>query len=466
MNVMTYNGYGYGYEDNSYPSYSNYVYDMQAQMGIDQQYKALNAQYETEIHFQKCYGVMGELFVIHDHFRSLVPPTGFKFLDLGCAPGGFSSYLLEDPRCKMGFGVTLPSTAGGFPMRLRRPNYFLQQGDLFELGPSDLVAREVHICICDAQYLRNEVAWDEKYRGVRCRSKQHGVWALLIKQFWLGLTRLEQGGVLIFRFGWRDGPPTDLATIWYKKCTLRLFSLLHDLFKQVKEVKSDYFNALQSSFYVCCSGFDKRKFDNREVAKLFGNLFNHLVTTKISDPSELDILAQVDKIRTAEVDADITNMLDRVEKLRLVHEQSRKWHQQQEDSRDDPRAVVYLSPVPSSMSDDEIAATFSVYGRVKRVDRQGQNEAAIQFALAEQALSAVTALRTKGGLLSQSLRVLGADDQPTAAIQPPYTASPVATTTTSTPTPTTAATSSLCSPAAQDPCPADAQTLNEDCLHF
>lgn len=23
---------------------------------------------------------------------------GFKFLDLGCAPGGFSSYLLEDPR--------------------------------------------------------------------------------------------------------------------------------------------------------------------------------------------------------------------------------------------------------------------------------------------------------------------------------------------------------------------------------
>ena len=28
---------------------------------------------------------------------------GFKFLDLGCAPGGFSSYLLQDPRLDRGF---------------------------------------------------------------------------------------------------------------------------------------------------------------------------------------------------------------------------------------------------------------------------------------------------------------------------------------------------------------------------
>ena len=80
-------------------------------------------------------------------------------------------------------------------------------GDLFELGPQDLIAKDVHVCICDAQYMRNEVAWDEKYTGVRCRSKQHGVWALLVKQFWLGLSRLLTGGMLIFRFGWRDGPP-------------------------------------------------------------------------------------------------------------------------------------------------------------------------------------------------------------------------------------------------------------------
>ena len=38
----------------------------------------------------------------------------------------------------------------------------LKPGDLFELGPKDLIAKEVHICICDAQYMRNEVAWDER----------------------------------------------------------------------------------------------------------------------------------------------------------------------------------------------------------------------------------------------------------------------------------------------------------------
>lgn len=303
------------------------LYNEYAAQLADQQYRQLNAQYETEVHFQKCFGVMDELFEAHDYLRGLVPEMGFKFLDLGCAPGGFSSYLLQDPRCQLGFGVTLPSSLGGFPMRLRCSNFLLQQGDLFELGPQDLIAKDVHVCICDAQYMRNEVAWDEKYTGVRCRSKQHGVWALLVKQFWLGLNRLLTGGMLIFRFGWRDGPPEDLATVWYKKCTLRLFALLHDLFTQVKEVKSDHFNALQSSFYVCCSGFDRRKFEDREVAKLLGNTFNYLVTTRISDPNQLEILQQVDSIRSEELDEHITQMLDRIEKLRLVHEQSRKWHE-------------------------------------------------------------------------------------------------------------------------------------------
>ncbi|CAE7672862.1 unnamed protein product [Symbiodinium sp. CCMP2592] len=336
---------------------------------------------------------MGELFEAHNYLRDLVPEKGFKFLDLGCAPGGFSSYLLEDPRCRMGFGVTLPSTVGGFPMRLRSPNFLLQQGDLFELGPADLVAKEVHICICDAQYMRNEVAWDERYTGVRCRSKQHGVWALLVKQFWLGLTRLLAGGMLIFRFGWRDGPPEDLATVWYKKCTLRLFALLHDLFKQVKDVKSDYFNALQSSFYVCCSGFDRRRFEEREVAKLLGNNFNYLVTTRIGDANQLEILQQVDSIRTKEVDDSITIMLDRIEKLRIINEQSRRWHQRLEDRADDPRAVVMVSPVSEAMKEEDLAAIFSVYGRVKRVDiERAEQKAMVQFALAEHATAAAATL--------------------------------------------------------------------------
>lgn len=43
----------------------------------------------------------------------------------------------------------------------------LKTKQLDPAGPQDLVAKEVHVCICDAQYMRNEVAWDEKYTGVR-----------------------------------------------------------------------------------------------------------------------------------------------------------------------------------------------------------------------------------------------------------------------------------------------------------
>lgn len=290
----------------------------------DPQVKAMAAEYETDVHFRKCYGVMAEIFEAHNHLSEALPADGFSFLDLGCAPGGFSTYLLDDPRCRRGFGVSLPSSSGGFPMRLRRKCFMLQQGDLFEIGPTDLIASNVHICICDAQYLRDAVSWNDRYRGVRCRSKQHGVWALLLKQFWLGLTRLVTGGVLIFRFGWRDGPPDDLATIWYKQCTLRLFALLHDLFDQVSEVKSDYFNAQHSTFYVCCVGFDRERFEERQVAKLLGVNFNYLLSTRVVDPNLLEVLVPADMLRTEEVDKLVEEMLDRVEKIRLIHEEGRR----------------------------------------------------------------------------------------------------------------------------------------------
>lgn len=374
----------------------------------ERQLKAINAEYETDIHFQKCYGVMAELFEAHGYLSGLLPETGFKFLDLGCAPGGFSSYLLDDPRCHSGFGVSLPTRSGGFPIRLRSNQFFFQQADLFEVGPTDLLAGMVHVCICDAQYLRNNISWDEKYRGVRCRSKQHGVWALLMKQFWLGLEKLLAGGILIFRFGWRDPGPEDIATIWYKKCTLRLFTLLFDLFEQVREVKSDYFNALQSSFYVCCSNFDRAKFEERQVAKVLGNMFNYLVTTTIQDSNELELLAHVDKIRTTEVDQTISDMLDRVDKLRIINQESRRWHRKQEEKEEDSRAVVFVSPVPHKMTNQELADFFAVYGHVVRIDRDGDLEASIQFAKVEAATTAVLALRTSptfGSALGEGVRV-------------------------------------------------------------
>eukprot|EP00929_Paragymnodinium_shiwhaense_P094080 TRINITY_DN544_c0_g1_i1.p1 TRINITY_DN544_c0_g1~~TRINITY_DN544_c0_g1_i1.p1 ORF type:complete len:544 (+),score=123.58 TRINITY_DN544_c0_g1_i1:131-1762(+) len=374
---------------------------------------AVSKEYETEVHFQKCWGVMAELFEAHDDFNALIPPEGFKFLDLGCAPGGFSSFLLDDPRCKAGFGVTLPSLSGGFPVRVRRPNFFLQQGDLFEIGFNDLLASKVNVCICDAQYLRNNISWDDKYKGVRCRSKQHGVWALLCKQMWLGLSKLETGGIIIFRFGWRDPGDHCPATRWYKKMTVRLFTILHDLFDEVRDVKSDYFNALQSSFYVACTNFDREKFEFRQVGKLLGNAFNYLITTEIEDSNELEFLEAVDRIRTDETDNAINDMLDRINKLRLINEGSRRRHQQREVETKDPRAVLFIADLPIGTTDEELQSALSIFGRVMSMDRSGDSEkVSVQFALASHARQAHDTLRAGTSGLGRNIKVwLGAGHQ-------------------------------------------------------
>lgn len=342
--------------------------------------KALTAEYETEIHFQKCYGVIAEIFELHSHMRHVFPNAGFRFLDLGCAPGGFSSFLLNDPRCRYGYGVTLPTLCGGFPVRVRSDRFFLQHADLFEVGVEDLLATEVNICICDAQYLRNSISWDEHYRGVRCRSKQHGVWALLMKQLWLGLTHLADGGICIFRFGWRDPGPEDTATVWYKRQSLRLFTLMCDFFETVKEVKSDHFNALQSSFYVCCMGFRQQKFKKREGAKLLGLEFTSLLATTVQNCIDLEILAMVDMLRTPELDEKISDMLDRINKLRLINQESSwRWQREQmqrhevekEGSQDN---IVYVEPISPAaeefpLTDKELSNVLGVYGRIVRIKR-------------------------------------------------------------------------------------------------
>ncbi|KAH9938834.1 uncharacterized protein BXZ73DRAFT_76337 [Epithele typhae] len=84
--------------------------------------------------FEQMRRVMSEL----DHFGvGLVPPAGeFKFLDIGCAPGGFSSYILTKNRQAHGTGVTLDIFQGGYPVLLEKRcqrRYTLVLRDLLQL---------------------------------------------------------------------------------------------------------------------------------------------------------------------------------------------------------------------------------------------------------------------------------------------------------------------------------------------
>lgn len=359
--------------------------------------KRRNAEHETEVHFQKCYGVLEEIFNLHENFNDYLP-VGFYFLDLGCAPGGFSQYLLDDTRCQGGFGVTLTNRSGGFPIRVHCDNFFLQLADLFEVARDDLVACNVDFLLCDAQYMRNNVAWDDNYAGVRLRSKQHGVWALLVKQLWLGLWRLNLGGVCVFRFGWKD--VYDDPTQWYKRCSYRLFTLLMSLFVSVSDVKSDFFNAKHSSFYVVCYGFRKDVFEEREVAAIFEKTFGDLVYSTTDDYMTIEILHEVDVFRTSDQDELISGMLDRVNKLRLIHLESSKWQEKRNlapESRE-KHTTVCVRPLAPCMSLHRLEILVHLYGRVVHCAIEEKEEGrtgVVVFSNDDQARQAVELLMTK-----------------------------------------------------------------------
>jgi hypothetical protein len=307
------------------------------------------AEYDTEIHFQKCYGVMTEVFEAHQSFPAL--PEAFHFLDLGCAPGGFSTYLLNDARCAMGYGVTLSAESGGFPARIMKHakanRYALQYGDLFRMEPKELAATSnIYFVIADAQYLNDGLAYAEagRYTGARCSTKQNGIWALTLKQMWLGFDRLETGGSFMIRFGWKDYG--DQWSVWYKACALRLFQLLYAVFgdgdgppaaelfggagpdgasfsadlNAVRCCKSSYFNTSTSSFYIVASGFRRQAYLDLKVAELLRKEIDTLTAKDSGDHDILDVVVVAEDVSTK-----VEEELAKIEKLREIGENTKKW---------------------------------------------------------------------------------------------------------------------------------------------
>ncbi|CAD7937370.1 unnamed protein product [Amoebophrya sp. A25] len=132
-----------------------------------------------------------------------------------------------------------------------------------------LPSRLVNLINCDMQDLRMQR--DQKQAVARGKVRVTGravqtlpIWALTIKQFALGLGALEQGGSLIFRFGWRGYVEEQT---WYQECSMVLFLFLRNLFEQVKPYKSEYENNADTTFYAVCMGFDRSKFLSSDLNK-------------------------------------------------------------------------------------------------------------------------------------------------------------------------------------------------------
>jgi len=152
---------------------------------------------ETLVHFHKSFGVMQEIFE-HPWFQTLGSdllrlaaentPSGMvscpAFLDLGCAPGGFSACLLQDSFLgpnSVGYGVSLPYEQGGFEMLAASDRLFVQLQDILTLEKYDLLCADnsVDLCLGDAQYLsclfKNKQSYSsQQYRGDKSEEQSFG----------------------------------------------------------------------------------------------------------------------------------------------------------------------------------------------------------------------------------------------------------------------------------------------------
>ncbi|KAI8974610.1 hypothetical protein BD414DRAFT_181458 [Trametes punicea] len=163
-------------------------------------------------------GVLGEL----DKAADVVPWSApFTFLDIGCAPGGFSTYVLLKNKQASGVGISLPVSKGGHELalnaQLRERLHFIEEDILtYDLSPArrssepangiqwpgkplpEECTRRYHLVMLDGHALRTyptSGVTPEETQLAHARYRD----ALLIGQFIIALTSVKRGGTLVVK---------------------------------------------------------------------------------------------------------------------------------------------------------------------------------------------------------------------------------------------------------------------------
>ncbi|THU95048.1 hypothetical protein K435DRAFT_667241 [Dendrothele bispora CBS 962.96] len=198
--------------------------------------------------FKRMKTVFGEI----DRSAS-VPDNGhFTFLDLGCCPGGFSSYILKKNPQASGVGISLPIERGGHTFLLEEEfldrftlhftdltRYLLGQPTSTDTDISEYLPIERHLglskfdlVMLDGHHLRtntNTIRWE--------------IDQLLISQLVIALQYVRPGGKLVVKLSCIERART--AKI------VRLFDLISE---RIETVKPMTMHAKRGSFYLVVHG--------------------------------------------------------------------------------------------------------------------------------------------------------------------------------------------------------------------
>ncbi|KAK7442459.1 hypothetical protein VKT23_016056 [Stygiomarasmius scandens] len=214
----------------------------------NQRFIADNAGPELNITwFRRMKKVFGEI-----DRSALVPMFGsFTFLDLGCCPGGFSSYILKKNPQASGIGISLPVEQGGHQFSLeqeflnRFTLYFADltrysfsssiptdRSDIYVPIENHLGRSKFDLILLDGHHLRtntNTLDWE--------------IHQLLVSQLIIALEYVRLGGKLVIKLSRIERVNTVKI--------IRLFDLISE---RIEAVKPMTMHAKRGSFYLVVHG--------------------------------------------------------------------------------------------------------------------------------------------------------------------------------------------------------------------
>ncbi|KAF8906367.1 hypothetical protein CPB85DRAFT_1530152 [Mucidula mucida] len=236
-----------------------------------------------------------------------IPSTAkgsFRFLDLGCCPGGFSAYILEKNKLSRSLGISLPTEAGGYAYclesRQRRETFLPADLTLFDLRPLDSsdvecapgtlkpVPREITNRVFDLTILgATPLSWVTRADSQR----------LLVSQLILGLQGVKNGGTIIAVLQDPESP-----------VTARVLYLLDKISRKITIHKSSVVHQARSSFYVIAQGVGEGEGKDRELRdgylKSFRTLWVELTFDGVREMvnADLDFIVTVDELSRTSID--------------------------------------------------------------------------------------------------------------------------------------------------------------------
>ncbi|KAG7094441.1 hypothetical protein E1B28_008038 [Marasmius oreades] len=205
------------------------------------------------------FNAMKDVFEeINEIFWCVPFTTPFQFLDVGCCPGGFSSYILSRYPLANGTGMSLPVEKGGHKLLLEedfhtRFNLIWADITLFELGnrlvhnhgPNTFTATfpfapdhgGFDLIILDGHPLRTQAIGDSE--DVHILGDR-----LIISSLILGMFCIKNGGTIMMKLSMPD-----------RKITAQIMYLFDMLSGDLRTWKPVNIHAIQSTFYVIARDF-------------------------------------------------------------------------------------------------------------------------------------------------------------------------------------------------------------------